>query len=175
MDGPKYSRLENERRFLVNVADCPTLPSQFVQINDLYLDQTRLRLRMMVPSNGDPAIYKLCKKYGGSALMSEPIVNIYLDQPEYELLSVLPGHQINKRRYHLSWQGSRFGMDIFAGALAGLMLCEVEAPTVAELAAITAPSWAGVEVTHNIRFTGGNLCRLDPTACTALIARSKPI
>lgn len=141
MNEPKYSRPEHERRFLVNVADCPTLPSQHVQINDLYLDQTRLRLRMMVPSNGGSTIYKLCKKYGGSASMSEPIVNIYLDQSEYEMLTVLPGHQVSKRRYHLDWQGSRFGVDIFAGALAGLVLCEVEAPTLVELAAITAPPW----------------------------------
>lgn len=175
MDKPKYSRPEHERRFLVNVADCPTLPSQYVQINDRYLDQTRLRLRMMVPSNGDPTTYKLCKKYGGSALVSEPIVNIYLDQSEYEMLTVLPGHQVSKRRYHLYWQGSRFGVDIFAGALAGLVLCEVEAPTLVELAAITAPPWVRTEVTHDSRFTGGNLCRLNPVACAALVAQSEPI
>jgi CYTH domain-containing protein len=71
------------------------------------------------------------------------------------------GRTITKRRYRLAHGGRGFGVDVFEGELAGLVLCEAEADSRAAVMALTFPPWAGREVTDDPFFTGGNLCTLS--------------
>jgi CYTH domain-containing protein len=154
---PKYSHIEHERRFLVTDAQ----PSLFVggdsHIRDCYLDGTRMRLRKVSPSDGRAPVFKLCKKYGQVTDTAEPIVNIYLTEAEYQAFANLRGAMIEKRRYHHDVTGVRFAVDVFEGALSGLILAEIEAADAATLAALAPPPWATREVTGDPWFRGGHL------------------
>lgn len=50
---------------------------------------------------------------------------------------------------------------MFEGALAGLMLCEAEAESVAVIQALLFPAWTHRDVTAEPFFTGGALSRID--------------
>ncbi len=155
MDLPKYARLENERRFRVDAARCPPLAGvPVVRIEDRYLPDTRLRLRRVM-GEGVAPIYKLCRKYLSEDPYSGPIANLYLSAAEYAQLAVLPAAIIDKRRYRVDG----FGIDVFEGRHAGLILAEIEAETRAALLAVVPPVWAAAEVTDDLRYTGAALAR----------------
>ncbi|WP_296612620.1 hypothetical protein [Sphingomonas sp.] len=122
-------------------------------IEDRYVPGTALRLRRVTAPDGS-VVYKLGKKYPGAGLSSRPMTNIYLDAAEYGVLAGLPVALLVKRRRDV---GGGFVIDVFEGALAGLMLGEVSADDDAELAAIVAPPWCGVEVTEDLAYAGGTL------------------
>ena len=132
MTMPKYALLENERRFLV--ALCPDLSGAPVRrIEDLYIANSRMRLRAISHFDGHPTEFKLCKKYGSPDPASGPIVNIYLTAEEYAAFCGLPGQRLRKHRYRVEHGGHPFSVDVFTGALAGLILCEAEAQSVLTL------------------------------------------
>jgi hypothetical protein len=159
MDIPKYAKLENERRFLV--FDPPDLSGARVRlIEDLYLDDSRLRLRAITAFDGEPRQFKFCKKYGSDDPASGPIVNIYLSPEEHAVLCGLPGRRLRKRRYTVAHGGRSFSVDVFEGALAGLVMCEAEAESAEAIRALAFPSWARREVTADPFFSGGNLARI---------------
>lgn len=153
---PKYTQLESERRFLVE--RCPDLSSlPYRLIHDIYVAESRLRLRAIAYNDGPSVEFKLCKKYSSDSPASSPIVNVYLTAEEYNLLSQLPGRALRKRRYRLLCQETIFSIDIFQDELAGLILSEVESNSPEILQTISMPSWAKMEVTTDFFFQGGNL------------------
>ena len=153
---PKYALLENERRFLVAV--CPDLSRAPVRmIEDLYIADSRLRLRTITHFDGQAPEFKLCKKYGSQDPASGPIVNIYLSANEHMAFSGLPGLRLRKHRYRIEHGGHAFSVDVFGGALAGLILCEAEAESADVIRALPFPPWISREVTDDLFFTGGNL------------------
>ena len=156
---PKYALLENERRFLV--LRPPDLAGARVRlIEDRYLEAGRLRLRRITHFDGTAPEHKLCKKYGSADPTSGPIVNIYLTAVEHAAIAVLPGRPLRKRRYTAHHAGRAFSLDVFEGALAGLVLCEAEAPTPKAIRALRFPPWVTCEVTADPFFSGGQLCRV---------------
>jgi len=158
MNIPKYARLENERRFWV--AAPPDLSATPVRlIEDLYLDDSRLRLRAITHAGGAAPEFKLCKKYGSDDPASGPIVNIYLTADEHAMLASLPGHALRKRRHTLAHDGRAFSLDVFEGPLAGLVLSEAEAQSARAIGALVFPPWATREVTADPFFTGAELAR----------------
>jgi hypothetical protein len=166
----KYARFERERRFLL-----PALPAgldpgrDFQRLSDLYLDGTRLRLREVRAPDGAIVERKLNQKlpdpegHAGRRV----ITSLYLDAAEYAVLSTLPGRRLEKRRHPFACAGHVFGIDVFAGLLAGLVLAEVELESDAELSALPAPPFARCEVTALPLFTGGALAREDPARVLA--------
>ena len=170
---PKYALLENERRFRVDPALAPDLAGlAFRRIEDRYLEGARLRLRAMTDRVTGVRELKLCKKYGGDDPVSAPIVNIYLTEAEYAALAVLPARTIIKRRYRLAHGGRTFGVDVFEGALAGLVLCEAEAESRAAVMALAFPTWVGCEVTDDPFFTGGALSGITAADLAAKLIAS---
>lgn len=155
---PKYALLENERRFLVDVARLPDLSRlPFRRIEDRYVIGARLRLRSMTDSATGARELKFCKKYPGDDPVSGPITNLYLTEDEHRLLCALPARTLVKRRYRLPHGGRGFGVDVFEGELVGLHLCEAEAESRETVLALDFPPWAVREVTGDPFFTGGNL------------------
>jgi len=122
-------------------------------IEDRYLPGTALRLRRVTAPDGS-VVHKLGKKYPGTSLSSRPMTNIYLDAVEYAALAALPAALLVKRRHDVA---GGFAIDVFEGALVGLMLAEISADDDAELAAIVLPSWCSVEVTEDVAYAGGTL------------------
>jgi CYTH domain-containing protein len=168
MSIPKYAKLENERRFLVDAARLPDLTGlPFRRIEDRYVIGTRLRLRSMTDSVTGVRELKFCKKYEGDDPVSGPITNLYLSEAEHAALSALPARTISKRRYRLDHGGRGFGVDVFEGELTCLMLCEAEAESREAIMALIFPPWAGREVTADRFFTGGNLAALTAAELAA--------
>jgi CYTH domain-containing protein len=166
---PKYAKLEIERRVLVNPARAPDLTGlPFRRIEDRYLDGTRLRLRCVTDSVTGARELKFCKKYEGAELPAGPVVNIYLTEPEYAALATIPAAVIRKRRYRV---GDRpFGLDVFEGALEGLVLCEAEAESLQAARALVFPDWTDREVTADPFFTGGALARIEASTLRQRLA-----
>lgn len=163
MQLPKYAILENERRFLVRPEVAETLPVAARRlIQDRYLSDGRLRLRKVTDAADGRAEYKLCKKYGSSDPISEPIVNIYLTAEEYAAFAILPGADIAKRRLSVEHAGRAFSLDLFSGSLQGLAICEAEAPTREAALELRFPPWALVEITADPFFSGAALARANP-------------
>lgn len=163
MQLPKYAIFENERRFLVRPEVAETLAvSARRLIEDRYLAEGRLRLRKVTDEAGGGAEYKLCKKYGSSDPISEPIVNIYLTAQEYAAFAILPGADLAKRRLSVEHAGRLFSLDLFAGALQGLAICEAEAPSRDAALELRFPPWARVEVTADPFFSGAALASANP-------------
>ena len=165
---PKYAKLENERRFLVDTGRLPDLTDlPFRRIEDRYVIGTRLRVRRMTDSATGARELKFCKKYEGDDPISGPITNLYLSEAEHAVLAALPARVISKRRYRLDHGGRNFGVDVFGDELAGLTLCEAEAESREAIMALVFPPWAGREVTADPFFTGGNLSTITAAELAA--------
>jgi CYTH domain-containing protein len=148
----KYARFELERKFLLDRLPEGLEPE--TRIYDRYITGTRLRLRLAEHPDGRLE-YKLNQKESPSppdyGLMT--ITSIYLTADEYEVLSILPAAELRKRRYHLG----RYSIDVFEGALEGLILAEAEFASEEEMRTHTPPDFVGREVSNDVRYTGGAL------------------
>lgn len=158
--GGKYACIERERRFLLReLPEGLTRASPHVQLWDNYITNTRLRLRKMrVPATKE-YIWKLTQKLAPNRedLSHNIITNIYLSAAEYETFSVFEANEIRKNRYPFEYEGRVYSVDVFLGALWGLMLAEIEFETDAEMNALALPTFALMEVTNDEMFTGARL------------------
>lgn len=156
---PRYARLEMERRWLVSTP--PDLAGRpWRDIEDLYIDGGRMRLRAITHHPSAEREFKLGKKYERDDPFGGPIVTVYLTEAEHAALAGLPGARMDKRRYRIEHGPLVFCLDVFSGPLGGLILTEIEMETREAVLAVQPPPWAGVEVTEDERFAGGRLCRL---------------
>ena len=148
---PKYARAEIERRWLVDLSAAGSLDGlPYRAIDDLYVADTRLRLRRMEDAAGTVA-FKFCKKYGGDG-PSEAIANLYLTAAEYRTLSGLPGQRVHKRRYAIAGGA----LDIYGG-VPSLAIFEIEFATAAEALRYRPPAFARAEVTRDPAYSGAAL------------------
>ena len=171
---PKYARVERERRYLLRGLPPGLEPhAPHAQITDNYLMGTRLRLRKSrwVPAN--EWTLKLTQKHTPRPpdFSRTLITSIYLNEYEYEVLSVFEGNELRKNRYPYEHAGRKFSVDVFLGALHGLVLAETEFDTDEELRDFPAPSFAAREVTNDELFTGGRLVGLTVEEIRAELAR----
>lgn len=148
---PKYAHAEIERRWLVDLPAAGSLDGLPCRvIDDLYVADTRLRLRRMEDA-ASTVVFKFCKKYGGEDI-SEAIANLYLTEAEYRTLSRLPGQRVRKRRYAIAGGA----LDIYGG-VSSLAIFEIEFATVAEAVRYRPPAFARVEVTRDPAYSGAAL------------------
>ncbi len=150
---PKSAPSARERRGRGD-PDRPALDgAAHVAIEDRYIDGNRLRLRRMTDEASGALALKLTKKYDAVDPAARSIVTAYLTEAEFAVFAALPAAAVMKRRYAVGG----FSLDVFAGALTGLELAEIEADSAAALAAIVPPRWFGREVSLDPRYTGGAL------------------
>src|SRR5918911_408989 len=160
----KYARIERERRFLLReLPEGLTRASAHVQIWDNYITNTRLRLRKIRVPQTKEYILKLTQKYAPAPpdFSRTVITNTYLTPSEYEVLSVFEGNEIRKNRYPFEFEGRAYGIDVFLGALWGLILAETSFETDEEMDAFGLPSFAVRDVTNDEMFTGAALVGLS--------------
>jgi len=150
----KYARIERERRFLLDRFPQNVNVVRTRRIADSYIDGTTLRLREQ-SDDGGPAVFKLTQKLAaaGSGAMQGLITTMYLTREEFGILSQLSSRRLDKVRYSVP----PFGIDVFEGALEGLILAEAEFDSEASAAALVIPSFILNEVSTDDRFTGGHL------------------
>jgi CYTH domain-containing protein len=150
----KYARIERERRFLLRHFPADVTVTRTRHIRDRYIEGTALRLREQ-QDDGSPILFKLTKKIPMPRAGAQQglITNIYLTHEEFCLLAQLPARTLSKTRYSVP----PFGIDVFNGALEGLILAEAEFDSPEAASALLLPSFVVREVTTDPRFTGGRL------------------
>ena len=174
---PKYERVERERRFLLR-----ELPEGFdvradhTQITDNYVTGTRLRLRKARRVSTNEWTLKLTQKHAPAPpdFSRTLITSIYLDEYEYEVFSVFEGNELRKNRYPYEHGGRKYSVDVFLGALHGLILLETEFDTDEEMDAFAPPPFAFAEVTRDELFTGARLVELTAEDIRAELRRRPP-
>jgi len=170
----KYARIERERRFLLPVLPDALDPDRgFRRITDTYIPNTRLRLRHVQSEDGTTLQWKLTQKYqtADSPETHTILTNMYLDDAEAMTLRRIPGAVLQKRRYVLNHEGLMFAVDVFEGALCGLIIAECEFPNDAEAAQTSTPPFAAVEITSDPFFRGGRLAFASPEDVHAELRR----
>jgi Uncharacterized protein conserved in bacteria len=159
----KYALVERERRFLLReLPEGLTAASEHVQIWDNYITNTRLRLRKIRLPQTRQWIAKLTQKYAPAPddFSRTIITNTYLSATEYEVFSIFEGNEIRKNRYPFEHEGRKFSIDVFLGELRGLILCETSFETDEEMDNFELPSFALMDVTNDLMFTGARLAFL---------------
>ena len=165
IEAAKYTRVEYERRFLVSQnADWKNAVESYSKTyEDKYIRDSRLRLRILTDSDTGRRVIKLNKKFESSSPYFRTVNRILLSPNEYLLLDSLEGDRMMKTRFYQTYLGRVFSIDVFAGELDGLVLCETESDGLEPLMAAEPPSFATREVTCDPFFEGGNLCRITRT------------
>lgn len=153
---PKYAHWVAERRFLVDANNMPPVNDlEARRIDDLYIEGGRLRLRSIHTLATGEMEYKLAKKYTPDNPLVGPMTNLYLNAGEYAVVARLPGQRVVKRRHRLGG----FVVDVFEGALTGLVLAECEASNRMAAMAVEIPDWCVREVTTEAEYTGWRLAQ----------------
>lgn len=150
----RFARPEWERRFLLDRFPLNASVARIRQIAVRYLSGTRMRLRRMSDSDG-MVVFKLSQKlnHGAVGAFQGQLTTIYLTEEEHSIFAALPACSLDKTRYSIP----PFGIDVFTGNLAGLILAEAEFGSAEEAAALEPPDFFLQEVTSDPRFTGGYL------------------
>jgi CYTH domain-containing protein len=152
----KYAWVEHERRWLCRSVPLDRVVSAEVY-EDLYVTGTQLRLREAKPAEGGPAMLRLGRKADVSPSV-RLLTSIYLSPEEFRLLSALPGERLHKTRHSLGKiDGADVFVDVFEGALSGLIMAEAEFENVDAMVRYPMPDFAYEEVTEDVRYTGGRL------------------
>lgn len=152
--------MEIERKWLVR-----ELPAALSQYPKRELEQAYLNfspaIRVRHDSSAEKEKYELT--YKGSGLVARREENLPLDAESYaNLLKKHEGTIIRKTRYMIPLPGTEYTaeLDIFAEALGGLQLVEVEFPSLSEAENFTAPTWFGEDVSDTGLYSNARLARL---------------
>ncbi|MBA3715861.1 MAG: hypothetical protein H0W76_26015 [Pyrinomonadaceae bacterium] len=173
---PKYTRIERERRFLLR--ELPpglSITDEHAQITDNYITGTRLRLRKSRWVTTNEWTLKLTQKHTPQPpdFSRTLITSIFLNEYEYEVLSVFEGNEIRKNRYPYEHEERKYSVDVFLGDLRGLILAETDFDTDEEMDDFPVPPFAAIDVSRDETFTGGSLAYLTSTEIReALAARA---
>jgi CYTH domain-containing protein len=139
------SGLEIERKFLVE-----TLPPGLEWLDERALRQGYVALDgdTEVRVRDDAGRWFLTVKHGGGLLRVEEDIEVEPRRGE-ALYALTEGRRVEKRRHRIPYGGAMLEVDVFAGALDGLVVAEVEFPDEAAARGFAAPAWFGAEVTDD--------------------------
>ena len=153
--------MEIERKFLVKdlPANLDSYPHS--RLTQSYISRTPV-IRLRKIEKMEETSYVLTVKSGGLAVRQE--FEIPLQKTEYErLFQKVEGRVLRKVRYLIPLEdGYTAELDRFEGELSGLLLVEVEFPTVEAMNAFKAPEWFGEDVSESAKYhnsvlsNGGN-------------------
>ena len=154
---------EVERKFLLSGDGWRRHVTSSRSLAQFYLFSLPGRILRVRIANSDQAW--LTMKFGGPALAR--------DEFEYEIpladaLAMRPlasGNVIEKTRHLVPFGDHTFEVDVFAGALSGLMLCEVELGRADET--LVLPGWVGREVTGRPEYYNAHLALHGSQAAVA--------
>ncbi len=154
----KYSRYEIEKKYLLSRLP-KALPERYVDIQDTYLPNCSLRLRIERNCSGIVIGRKLTKKdkapERGSTV--SVITSLYLSEDDLKALGSLNGFTLNKRRHIYEDEKNRIVFDVFRGKLEGLILAEIEFKDERSCSNFEPPESEWREVTSNPNYSGGYL------------------
>lgn len=151
---PAANLVEIERRFLLHVVPNDLDPERCDRIEQGYLAATDDGVRVRVRKKGERHYLTVKHGYGRSQTEAE----LEIEPPVFEALWPLTtGRRIVKQRYYVSHGDDTLEIDVFEGALEGLLKAEVEFSSEDAAEAFEPPSWFGEEVTDDERYRNHSL------------------
>ena len=148
--------MEIERKYLIR-----ELPERLEQYPCRHIEQGYLNTDPVVRIRRTDEQYTLT--YKGKGFMVREEYNLPLNKKAFlHLREKIDGILIKKRRYLIPFETYTIELDVFEGALAPLLLAEVEFETEDEANAFVPPLWFGEDVTfssayHNSTLSGRTL------------------
>jgi CYTH domain-containing protein len=149
----KYAVVERERRYLL--ARLPDGVTRTTEIVDRYVTGTRLRLREVRDGDGS-VVRKLSHKVRLAEGPEEvACTNLYLDDEEWALLTVLPARTLRKKRHFVAADGWQVAIDEHED---GTLIAEIDDR---DEPSLLVPDWLDVvrDVTKDESWTGGGRAR----------------
>ncbi len=145
---------EIERKFLVKEMPAGLGSYPAYEISQGYLavtgDETEIRIRW----KGNK-YYETVKSGEG---LKRKEVEIELGEKEFNALWPLTeGKRVEKTRYEIPYGAHLIELDVYSGALEGLVVVEVEFGSEEESARFDPPDWFGSEVTGDVRYSNRSL------------------
>ena len=141
--------MEIERKFLVRdpAAELPAERAEPIRQGYLAVDGDGIEVRVRERAGRAT----LTVKQGLGLVRLEEEISIGRERFG-RLWPLTEGRRIEKVRHLLPVDGATLEVDVYGGALAGLVVAEVEFGTVAESEAFAPPAWLGDEVTGDPRY-----------------------
>lgn len=156
----KYARQEFERRFLISQRPENLDRVTYKDIEDKYLDGTRLRVRKV--THHQLVHYKLTKMLDldQSDAPIHWISTIYLSQAEFAIFWALPGAAYQKRRYYVDDQsGITIGVDEIKMRQGMIWMAEVEFDNGEDMNRYQFPMDCEKEVTGDASYSGYEMAK----------------
>lgn len=146
-------QLENERSFLVN-GYVPHAGCRCVDIRQYYLpDSDAIRLRVAKDVRTLLKKVQVCDGDDSRRIEGDPII---LTMPEYLDFRKVFTREILKTRWYVPiGDGLVAELDVFHGALVGLIMVEVEFPDEATRLSFVPPAWFGRDVSDEAWSSNG--------------------
>lgn len=145
--------MEIERKFLVTEPPQALREAPSTAIRQGYIttgSDAEVRLR---DADGE---FTLTVKSGAGIVREEREVT--LGRVQFDALwPATTGRRLEKRRYLLAADRLTYEVDVYEGALAGLVIAEVEFPGLDEAREFAPPGWFGAEVTEDAAYTNASL------------------
>lgn len=147
--------MEIERKFLIK--ELPDLSKyEFLEIEQGYLSTNPV---VRIRKKND----KYILTYKGSGLFAREEIEANLTKEAYEHLATkIDGYLITKKRYLIPLDPYTIELDVFEGHMEGLIMAEVEFPSVEEANSFTPPTWFGEDVTEDKRYHNSNMIFGNP-------------
>ncbi|MDO5146339.1 MAG: CYTH domain-containing protein [Eubacteriales bacterium] len=144
--------MEIERKFLIH-----TLPESLTSYPHHTISQAYVNTSPVIRIRQKDDTWILTVKSKGAMAREE--LELPLTEEEYlHLFSKKEGIVIEKNRYRIpDDKGYVIELDVFHGVYDGLVLAEVEFPSLSEAEQYIPPKWFGREVTTDFRFHNSNL------------------
>jgi CYTH domain-containing protein len=156
----KTATTEYQRLFLVETLPEPLTPaSSHLQIFDNYVENTRLRLRLMREPHTKIWTRILQQRFAfhdGDAAVTK-LAEIYLNEDEYPIFERLRGREIRKNRYFHEFDRTQWAFDVYLGEVRGVTTGKVEFDSAEALKNFEPPPFALIEITDEEFFEGRNL------------------
>ena len=147
--------MEIERKYLIK--DINTLPINLKDYPHHEIEQAYLNTDPVIRVRRQDNDYYLTYKSKG--LMAREEYNLPLNKISYEhLLEKVDGNILTKTRYEIPLNDHlTIELDIFHGKFEGLILAEVEFPSMEEAESFTPPEYFGEDVTFSTEYHNSTL------------------
>ena len=159
-EGLSVSTQEVERKWLVTeLPDLTGLKGK--EVIQGYIAVTSDGTEVRVRQKGDKYFQTI--KSDGGLVRGE--IEVELRKEQYDdLWQATAGRRLEKTRYEIGLDGAKIELDVYKGSLTGLIVAEVEFPSVRDSEKFLPPGWFGQEVTEDKRYKNKNLALNGPPA-----------
>ncbi|MDD5253737.1 MAG: hypothetical protein PHG05_01355 [Candidatus Nanoarchaeia archaeon] len=149
--------IELERTYLAKKIPEGLKNCNFKEIIDVYVPKSRRHPTLRIRKNGDK--YEMTKKEPIEDDASEQKEQtIILTEGEFKDLSKIDGKKTHKIRYYYKYGNRIAEIDVFQGALSGLIIVDFEFEDIDEKDFFDMPDFCLADVTHEEFLAGGMLC-----------------